>query len=386
MYFDHAATTQVSNRTISVMANSMAVDFGNPSSIHSFGLKTERAITLARANIAKFLCIDPKHLIFTSGATESSNLVLKSVIEHTTPSQKHMITTQIEHPSVLQIFKYYEMKGYKVTYLPVNACGLVNLEDLKKALTDETFLVSIMMVNNEVGSIQKIKEMCAMTHQFDKKIFFHTDAVQAFGKLPINLDQLTVDAASFSAHKLHGPKGIGLLYVKQPHKLHPLQVGGGQESNLRSGTENVPGILGFSEAVVEFQEMRETYLNQLFVLKKYCLDRLAQEFSDYILLSPLTDEHSHSIVSIAFKNVRSEVLVHELEGQGIYVSSGSACSSHKKGAISHVVTAMRIPKAYTEGVIRISFSGTQALSQLEKAMDSMRDTIQNHREMTTRRR
>lgn len=386
MYFDHAATTQVSSRTINVMANSMAIDFGNPSSIHAFGLKTERAISKAREVLAKFLYTDSKHLIFTSGATESSNLVLKSVIEHTKPSQRHMITTQIEHPSVLEVFKYYELRGYTVTYLPVDAYGVVNREDLKSALTHETFLVSMMMVNNEVGSIQNIQELCKITHQFNQGIFFHTDAVQALGKFPINLEQLGVDGASFSAHKLHGPKGIGLLYVKHPHKLHPLQVGGGQEGNLRSGTQNVPGILGFSEAILEFQEMRDAYVKQLEVLKTHCLERLVKDFSDYMLLSPLTENHSNSIVSIAFKHVRSEVLVHELERQGIFVSSGSACSSHKKGAVSHVVSAMRIPKAYTEGVIRLSFSGTQTVSELDEAMDCIRDTIRNHREMTNRRR
>ncbi len=386
MYLDNAATTRVSKKAIDAMIHSMDLHYGNPSSIHAFGLMVEREIHHARHNIAHFLKTEPKNIVFTSGATESSNMVLQSIVTHAQSNKRHMITTQIEHPSVLEVFKSYENKGFKVTYLPCNQAGKVSCIDLIAALTPETFLVSIMMVNNEVGSIQPISELCAAAKSYSDDIFFHTDAVQALGKIEFSLERLNVDAASFSAHKLHGPKGVGALYLKTPYKLHPMVYGGRQEGNLRSGTENVPGILGFSEALIDFQNKRERILVQLALLKSTCIDFVTEYFKEVIVLSPLDDFHSDAIVSIAFRNVKSEVLVHELEKKGIYVSSGSACSSNKEGAISHVTTSMKIPKEYREGVIRISFSGEETMNAFVDVLQQILDTVNEHRKFINWRR
>lgn len=386
MYFDNAATTKVTRSAIDAMVQSMEVQYGNPSSSHQFGLTAERQINASRLTLAKYLSTDSKCLFFTSGATESSNMVLQKVIEHAKGNKRHMITTAIEHPSVLEIFRTYENKGFKVTYLPCDAYGLVSINALREALTEETFLVSIMMANNEVGSIQPIDAMVKAVKSYNETIFFHTDCVQGLGKLVIQLDRLGVDAASFSAHKLHGPKGVGLLFLKSPQKQHPLFYGGKQEHGLRSGTENVPGIIGFSEAIHTYQESELLYKERIRRLKQVCLECVRLDFKDVLILSPQDDNHLDAIVSLAFARIKSEVIVHSLESQGVYVSSGSACSSNKRSAVSHVVKSINVPKEFQDGVIRISFSKDQSEAELLQAMSILKNAIELHRTMTSWRK
>ena len=320
----------------------MREDFGNPSSMHTKGVEAEHYIREAKDFFAKNLKVDEKEIYFTSGGTESNNLALIGSAMANKRSGNHLITTSVEHASVDNPMKYLEEQGFEVTYLPVDQDGIVSLEALKEALRPETILVSVMYVNNEVGAVQPVDEIAKLVKDYDSKIIFHVDAIQAYGKYRIWPKKEGIDLLSVSGHKIHGPKGTGILYVNSKLKIHPMILGGGQQKGMRSGTENVPGIAGLAEAAKECYENLDEKIDRLYALKEQFVKQI-EELDDVKVNGRTGRDSAPHIVSVSFRDVRSEVLLHALEEKGIYVSAGSACSSNKP-AVSHTLKSMGVEK------------------------------------------
>lgn len=354
IYLDNSATTRCYQSAARRMYEVMTEQYGNPSSLHHKGVEAEGVLREAKKILARNLKVQEKELYFTSGGTESDNLALLGAAFANQRAGKHLITTAVEHPAVLQSMKYLEDQGFRVTYLPVDSSGVVQLSDLEKALCEETILVSVMYVNNEVGALQPIAEIGALLKKREKPVLFHVDAVQAFGKYQIHPKKLGIDLLSVSSHKIHGPKGMGLLYAGEGVKIRPLLYGGGQQKDLRPGTENVPGIAGFAEAVREiytdFEEKRE----RLYRLKEQFVEGIGKLNGTEINGKTGRDSAPH-IVNVGFEGVRSEVLLHALEDRGIYVSSGSACASNHP-AVSGTLKAMGVRRELLDSALRFSFS------------------------------
>ncbi len=354
VYLDNSATTQCYKKAAERMCKVMTEEYGNPSSLHHKGVEAEQVLREAKKILAHNLKVQEKELYFTSGGTESDNLALIGCAHANQRAGKHLITTAIEHPAVHQAMRYLEGWGFRITYLPVDSDGIVRLSDLEEALCEDTILVSVMYVNNEVGSVQPIAEIGELLKKREKPVLFHVDAVQAYGKYQIHPKKLHVDLMSVSSHKIHGPKGMGLLYVGEGVKIRPLLYGGGQQKDLRPGTENVPGIAGFGEAVREiytdFEEKRE----RLYELKAYFIKGI-QELEGTVVNGKAGQDSAPHIVSVSFEGVRSEVLLHALEDRGIYVSSGSACASNHP-AVSGTLKAMGIRRELLDSTLRFSFS------------------------------
>ncbi len=336
------------------MCRLMTEDYGNPSSLHHKGVEAEQAIREAKKILAGSLKVQEKELYFTSGGTESDNLALIGCAFANQRAGKHLITTSIEHPAVLQAMKYLSEQGFRITYLPVDSYGVVRLADLEEALCPDTILVSVMYVNNEVGSLQPIAEIGRLLKNREKPILFHVDAVQAFGKYVIHPKKLHVDLLSVSSHKIHGPKGMGLLYAGEGVKIRPLLYGGGQQKDLRPGTENVPGIAGFGEAVREIYTNLEEKRERLYRIKEQFVKGVS-ELEGTVLNGKAGEEGAPHIVSVSFEGVRSEVLLHALEEREIYVSSGSACASNHP-SVSGTLKAMGIKEKLLDSTLRFSFS------------------------------
>jgi len=374
VYLDNAATTPVKEEVVKAVVRALEKEYGNPSSLHSKGVEVEKSIKAIRKSIAKALgCLD-QEIYFTSGGTEANNIAIRGIVEANKRAGNHIITTKIEHPSVLNTFKELEAKGYEVTYLNVDAEGFIALEELSDCIKANTILVSIMQVNNEVGSIQPIEEIAKLIKQKNKQVLFHVDAIQSFGKLKLKVEDLQVDSLSISGHKIHAPKGIGALYVKKDTKIIPIITGGGQEMGLRVGTENVPGIYGLGEAVQLIMQDQQSYINKLNENKRYFLKILKEKVRDVNILSPIKDSFAPHIISVAFMGVKSEVLLHSLEQEGVYVSSGSACSSKKKG-FSHVLTAMKLKEAVIDSTIRFSVSDATTAKELDYAVEKINHQV-----------
>lgn len=353
-YLDNSATTRCYKEAAEKMYQIMTEEYGNPSSLHHKGIEAEQVLREAKKILAHNLKVQEKELYFTSGGTESDNLALIGCAYANQRAGKNLITTSIEHPAVLQAMQYLEGQGFRITYLPVDADGIVRLSDLEEALCEDTILVSVMYVNNEVGSVQPIAEIGELLKKREKPILFHVDAVQAYGKYQIHPKKLHIDLVSISSHKIHGPKGMGLLYVGEGVKIRPLLYGGGQQKDLRPGTENVPGIAGLGEAArkiyTNFEEKREC----LYGLKEYFIKGI-QELEGALVNGKTGRDSAPHIVSVSFEGVRSEVLLHALEDRGIYVSSGSACASNHP-AVSGTLKAMGIKREFLDSTLRFSFS------------------------------
>lgn len=353
-YLDNSATTRCYKEAAEKMYRVMTEEYGNPSSLHHKGIEAEQVLREAKKILAHNLKVQEKELYFTSGGTESDNLALIGCAYANQRAGKHLITTSIEHPAVLQAMQYLEGQGFRITYLPVDADGIVRLSDLEEALCEDTILVSVMYVNNEVGSVQPIAEIGELLKKREKPVLFHVDAVQAYGKYQIHPKKLHIDLLSISSHKIHGPKGMGLLYVGEGVKIRPLLYGGGQQKDLRPGTENVPGIAGLGEAArkiyTDFEEKREC----LYGLKEYFVKGI-QELEGVVVNGRTGRDSAPHIVSVSFEGVRSEVLLHALEDRGIYVSSGSACASNHP-AVSGTLKAMGIKRELLDSTLRFSFS------------------------------
>ena len=361
IYLDNAATTKPSQRAAEAMMMAVS-DFGNPSSLHGLGLQTEKLINSARDNIANMLGVNSKNVYFTSGGTESNNLAIYGVANSLKRRGKRVITSTIEHPSVMESFKRLENDGYDVCYLGVDKDGIVNLDDLAGMLTEDTILVSIMHVNYETGVIQPIERISAMVREKSPYCIVHCDCVQSFGKIPVKPDKMGVDMVSISAHKIHGFKGTGALYTNYA-RITPLIRGGEQQNEIRPGTENVGGILAFSAAVseceIDIEKMRE---------KRNLMRDLLCEKLDNVKVNGSCEHNSGSVLNVSFIGIKAEILLHSLERHEIYVSTGSACSSHKPQP-SHVLLAMGVGQKAVDGAIRISFSQNTTLDEIRTAAE-----------------
>lgn len=352
IYLDNCATTKPRAEVVEEMMRILNTDFANPSSLHRFGMKAEEERELARKNIADLLGTSEKNIIFTSGGTESNNLAIQGILEKTVNRNKKILTTKIEHSSVLDQFKHYERAGYDVRYIPVDRYGHID-EEFLLANVNGAVLLALAHVNNEVGTLNDIKSVASKVRKINKDIHVHVDGVQAFGKIPFKVRDFEIDSYSFSSHKIYGPKGVGGLYIKPGTKLRSLFIGGGQEKNLRSGTENMPGIVGFGKAAFIMRENFESEYKHVIELKAYAKDKIESEFKDFEF--NFDEKSSPYIFNVGFRNVRGEVLLHFLENDDIYISTSSACSSNSGGK-SHVLTELGIDNKLLEGSIRFCFS------------------------------
>ena len=377
-YLDNAATTFVFPEVKDIMVKVMEEDFGNPSSLHKKGVEAEQYIKEAKETIAKLLKVEPKEILFTSGGTESNNMALIGSVYANKRRGNHIITTRIEHASVYNPLIHLEEEGFRITYLPVDERGIVELEALKEALCEETILVSIMGVNNEIGAVQPIEEIGRIIKGYRDTILFHVDAIQAYGKFPLYPKRWKVDLLSVSGHKIHGPKGSGFLYIKDKTKIHPLIFGGGQQRGMRSGTENVPAIAGLSLASKLMYENHEEKINTLKSLKERLIQG-ACEIEDVVDHSGMAPH----IISLSFIGVRSEVLLHALEEKGVYVSSGSACSSNHP-AVSGTLQAIGLDKKQLDSTLRFSLSIFTKEEEIDWAIACLKELVPVLRRFTRR--
>lgn len=375
-YFDNGATTKVFPQVKDIMVEVMEEEYGNPSSMHMKGVKAEQYVKEAQEIIARSLKVEPKEIVFTSGGTESNNTALIGSAMANARRGKHIISTRIEHASVYNPLFFLEEQGYEITYLPVNEHGIVDLKALEDAIRPDTILVSVMYVNNEIGARQPIEEIGRIVKAEKKDILFHVDAIQGYGKYKIYPKRLKIDLLSVSGHKIHGPKGIGFLYIKDKTKIHPLILGGGQQKGMRSGTENVPGIAGLGKAAQLIYEDHEQKMAQICDLKEY--------FITQIMKLPDVGNNSGDaphIASISFLGVRSEVLLHALEEKNVYVSAGSACSSNKP-AISGTLKAIGLTKEYYDSTLRFSFSIFNTKEEVDYAVEVLSELLPMLRRFT----
>ena len=376
IYLDNSATTRVFPEVAELMTKIMCEDYGNPSSLHVKGMQAEQYLRGARDTFARILKVNEKEIFFTSGGTESDNLALIGCARANARRGKHLVTTQIEHPAVLNTMRYLESVGYQVTYLPVNAHGLISLEDLQRAVTQDTILVSIMHTNNEIGALEPVAEAAAVVKRRNPLALFHVDAVQGFGKAKIYPKRMGIDLLSVSGHKIHGPKGIGLLYIDERVKIQPILYGGGQQKNLRSGTDNVPGAAGFAKAAELLYAHYEDDIKRLYQCKRYFCDG-ARKLEGVKINGLLPGEPDGAgtaphIVSVSVEGVRSEVLLHALEERQVYVSAGSACASNKP-APSSTLQAIRAGKGALESTVRISFCPGNTLEEVEYCLGVLKE-------------
>ena len=381
VYLDNSATTMCYPDVGEIVYKVMCQDYGNPSYMHRKGVQAEHYIRDAKETIARLLKVNAKELIFTSGGTESDNLALIGCARANRRNGNHLITTSIEHPAILNTMRYLEEEeGFRVTYLPVDEYGRVKLDALKEALCPETILVSIMYVNNEVGTVQPVQEAVKIAKQYKPSILFHTDAVQGYGKYRIYPKRMGIDMLSASGHKIHGPKGVGFLYVDSRVKIHPVIFGGGQQKDMRSGTENVPGIAGLglaSRMIYQDMEMKNALMREL---KEYFIEEISGIGQTKV--HGLTDEGSAPhIVSVGIAGVRSEVLLHALEDKGIYVSSGSACASNHP-AVSGVLKGIGAPREYLDATLRFSMSEFTTKEEIDYTLETLYNVIPMLRKYT----
>lgn len=387
VYLDNSATTRVFPEVAELMTKIMCEDYGNPSSLHMKGVQAENYLRYARETLARILKVSEKEILFTSGGTESDNLALLGCAFANRRRGNHLITTRIEHPAILQTMRYLETVGYRVTYLPVDSCGQISLEDLSESVTPETILVSVMHTNNEIGALQPIAEAGALIKKRNPDTLFHVDAVQGFGKARIYPKKMGIDLMSASGHKIHGPKGIGFLYMGEKVKIQPILHGGGQQRNLRSGTDNVPGAAGLARAAELLYQHYDEDMERLYQCKKYFMNGVRRidgtKINGLLPGEPDGAGTAPHIVSVSFEGVRSEVLLHALEEEGIYVSAGSACSAHKPQP-SATLKAIGVEKSLLESTIRFSFSVYTTREELDYTLQAMYDKIPMLRKYTRR--
>ncbi len=374
VYLDNSATTRAYTQVGDLVRRVMCEEFGNPSSMHYKGVEAEKYIKEAKETLAKLLKVQPKEIFFTSGGTEGDNLALIGAARANKRAGKHLITSAIEHPAVLNTMRYLEEEeGFRVTYLPVDAYGRIRLEALKEALCEDTVLVSVMYVNNEVGSVQPVLEAASIVKSYNKKILFHVDAVQGFGKYRIYPKKLKVDMVTASGHKIHGPKGTGFLYIDEHVKIKPIVFGGEQQKNVRSGTENVPGIAGLSLAAAMIYEGLEDKVDNMRRLKAHFIEEVTK--IPQTTIHGLYDETSAPhIISVGFAGIRSEVLLHALEEKGICVSSGSACASNHP-AVSGVLKGIGTRKEYLDATLRFSMSEFTTREEMDYTLDMLNELV-----------
>lgn len=373
VYLDNSATTRVFDSVRDVMVQAMMADYGNTSSRHMKGVEAENYIKSAREEIAKSLKVKDKEIIFTSGGTESNNMALIGVAMANKRAGNHLITTGIEHASIYNTMIFLEEQGFRVTYLPTDENGHVSLDALREAICDETILISVMYVNNEMGAVEPIEEIAKIIKEKKSKAYFHVDAIQAFGKYVIRPKKMGIDLMSVSAHKIHGPKGVGFLYVDEKVKIKPIIFGGGQQKNMRSGTENVPGCAGMGMAVKEMYTNHEAKVEQIYALKDRMVKGL-QEIEGVTVHGLTGRDSAPQIVSAGFEGVRAEVLLHALEDRGVYVSSGSACSSNHPG-ISGTLKGIGVKDSLLDSTLRFSFGLFNTEDDVDYCLEQLRELL-----------
>lgn len=374
VYLDYNATSPVDREVVEAMQPYFEKEFGNPSSLHRFGQRAREAVEEARCKIATFIRAEnPEEIIFTSGGTESNNLAIKGVAYANQERGKHIITSSVEHHAVLNPCRDLEKKGWRITYLGVDKYGVVNLEELEKAIEKDTVLVSIMHANNEVGTIQPVSEISKIIKKINPEIYLHTDAVQSAGKIEVDVEKMGVDLLSISAHKLYGPKGIGALYIRKGVKIEPQISGGHHERNLRAGTENVPAIVGFAKAAEIVEKNREEETVRLKKLSELLYTGILKEIENVYLNGHPVNRLPNTL-NLSFEFVEGEAIVLNLDLKGIAVSSGSACTS---GALepSHVLSAMGIDLILAKGAVRFSLGKDNTEEEIKYVIDVLKDVI-----------
>ena len=372
-YFDNSATTRCFDEVKDIVCKTMTEDFGNPSAMHKKGMEAENYVRRSAQTLAKLLKVNEKEILFTSGGTESDNLAIIGGVEANKRMGNHIITTAVEHAAVAQPFAYLKEQGYEVTILPVDHQGVVKLDALEAALRPDTILVSVMYVNNEVGAVQPIEEIGKIIREKNPAILFHVDAIQAYGKYHIYPNRQGIDLLSVSGHKIHGPKGVGLLYVNKRVKIRPILFGGGQQNGMRSGTENVPGDAGMAVAAKCCYENLDEKIDRLYALKDHFVEGV-KKLPDTRVNGRIGRDSAPQIVSVSFAGVRSEVLLHALEDKGIYVSAGSACSSNKP-AVSHTLSSMHLPKELLGSTLRFSFCFDTTEEEIDYCLQELSELL-----------
>jgi len=372
IYFDNAASTAVHPEVVKEMLPYFDVQYGNPSSIHQFGRKAKNAIEKARKQVAALIGAEPDEITFTSGGTESNNTIFYGIkFQGAKFELSHIITSSIEHDAVLEPIREFEKNGCQVTYLPVDEHGIVNSDDITNSITPQTVMVSIMFANNEVGTIQPIKEISKICNKY--QIPLHTDAVQAAGKVPINVKELGVDALSISSHKINGPKGIGALFIKKGFTVAPYLLGGGQENGMRSGTENVASIVGFGKACEIAKERLNKNISHFQALHSSMLSKIVKEIP-HVKLNGNTEKRIFNNIHLTFLGVNGEDLIIKLDEHGIAASTGSACSVHTQKA-SHVLKAMGFNHEQITGSLRISFGYMNTLDEVDQTVEVLKKVV-----------
>lgn len=382
IYLDNCSTTEMREEVLESLYKALREDFGNPSSLHSLGFSVEKKMDWARDTIARFLGVEARELYFTSGGTEANNLAINSAIKKMRNRGNHLITTKIEHPSVLSVYKNLEQEGFRVSYLPVDSHGFIDLDELRASIGSDTILISVMHVNNEIGSIEPIREVREILDEKNRETLLHVDGVQGFGKLRLDLKACGVDMYSFSSHKVHGPKGVGGLYLSEKNKFEPTIFGGKQERGFRSGTENAPSIIAFGRAVEILAANFEEEVTRVKGINSYFRERLTEEISD-IRINTLFEKSSPFIVNVSINNIRGEVLVHYLEQEEIYLSTSSACSSNDTKK-SHVLESIGLNNKEIEGSMRICFSHKTSREDIDKTVGAMKAAVKEIRDIIMR--
>lgn len=366
-YFDNSATTRVKDEVFKEMIPYLSIEYGNPSSLYSIGRSAKRAISEARRRVASLINCSPEEIYFTSCGSESDNTALKGIAYANKEKGNHIITSKIEHPAILNSCKNLENKGFKISYIDVDKDGMLNLEKLESEITDQTILISIMYANNEIGTIEPIKEIARIAHSHG--IIFHTDAVQAVGNIPIDVKKMNIDMLSLSGHKLYAPKGIGALYVKSGIEFERFMDGGHQEKNKRSGTENVAEIVALGKACQIAEKNIEQYQQKLKKLRDYCLKKIQEKIPD-IHINGTMERRLPGNINISFKDLNSGELLLRLDEVGICASGGSACSS-KEASPSHVLTAIGLPSELSKGALRLTFGDYNSIEDVDYLVENL---------------
>ncbi|HAW49626.1 TPA: cysteine desulfurase NifS [bacterium] len=370
IYLDHAATTPLEPSVLEAMKPYFCNFFGNPSSTHSFGKETKEAIEDTRYKIARFLGANEDEIVFTSSGTEANNLAIKGVC-FANKNKNHIITSQIEHHSVLEVCHFLEKEGFSVTYLPVDSYGFVSPDDVKKAITKKTILISIMHANNEIGTIEDIEEIGKIAWEND--IYFHTDCVQTCSHIPLDVNSINADLVSISAHKLYGPKGVGALYIRRGTRIKPLLHGGGHEKGLRSSTENTPGIVGFGKAIEIAEDLMQDEIKKLTFLRDKLINGIMERVSARLNGHP--EKRLPCNVNVSIKSINGEKLLLYLDREGIAASSASACSSSNEGP-SHVLNAIGVPEEFIYGSIRFTLGRKTSDEEIDYVLDVLPKIVQ----------
>ena len=381
-YLDNSATTRCSKAAADMVYKLLTEDFGNPSSLHMKGVIAENYINDAKKKIAKTLKVQEKEILFTSGGTESNNLAIIGSALANKRAGKHIITSSVEHASVYSPMQFLEELGFEVTYLPVNSDGQISVEKLKAAIRDDTILVSLMHVNNEIGAVMPIEEAGAAIKAANPSTIFHVDAIQSYGKFVIRPKKMNIDLLSVSGHKIHGPKGSGFLYIKDKTRIKPIIYGGGQQKGMRSGTENVPAYAGLGVAAEEIYTDFDKKIAHMYSIRDHFIDEVLQ--IDGVTVNGRCDhENAPHVVSVSIEGIRAEVMLHTLEEKNVYVSAGSACSSNHP-AISSTLKSIGVKQNLLDSTIRFSFCVNTTMEESDYAISVMRDVIPKLQKYTRR--